>query len=198
MSYENKPVEATVAQLRPRMSSVAVTFKVVEIGDEREVSSRSSGENHRVADAIVGDSTGTVRLPLWDDAIESVKLGDTYTLTNGYTGLFKGTLRLNIGKFGKITAARVSIDKVNTSVDMSAQQHDDTRPPRRDYRGSPNGSGSESGSRSANSRSGTGSGGGRPTSPSSRRSTGSDSWGYSASNRGSRGPPSRNDRGRRY
>jgi replication factor A1 len=133
MSTESEPVEATVAQLKPRMKSVTITFKVVEIGEEREVSSRDSGETHRVVDAVVGDSTGTVQVPLWDDAIETMKPGDTYTLTNGYTGLFRGNLRLNIGKFGKVEKAKTAIDEVNKSVDMSAEEHEDTRPPRRSY-----------------------------------------------------------------
>lgn len=173
MSTESEPVEATVAQLKPRMKSVTITFKVVEIGEEREVSSRDSGETHRVVDAVVGDSTGTVQVPLWDDAIETMKPGDTYTLTNGYTGLFRGNLRLNIGKFGKVEKAKTAIDEVNKSVDMSAEEHEDTRPPRRSYDDSRGGS-----------RGGYSSGGGGGYRGGRREG------GYDSSNHGSRGPSS--------
>jgi replication factor A1 len=134
MSYqEREPIEATVAELKPRMKNVTISFKVVATGEEREVSSRRDGETHRVADATVGDSTGIVQVPLWDSSIDDIEAGNTYTLKNGYTGLFRGNLRLNIGKYGEITDAEEEIDEVNEEVDMSAEEHEDTR--RRSYGG---------------------------------------------------------------
>jgi replication factor A1 len=106
MGYqEREPIEATVAELKPRMKNVTISFKVVAIGEEREVTSRSDGATHRVADATVGDTTGCVQVPLWDSSIDDIKAGTTYTLKNGYTGLFRGNLRLNIGKFGELAEA---------------------------------------------------------------------------------------------
>jgi len=128
MSYEERePIEATVAELTPRMKNVTITFKVVATGEEREVSSRNDGATHRVADATVGDSTGIVQVPLWDSSIDEMEAGTTYTLKNGYTGLFRGNLRLNIGKYGEISEAEEAIEEVNEEVDMSAEEHEDTR-----------------------------------------------------------------------
>jgi replication factor A1 len=128
MSYDDRePIEATVAELRPRMKNVTISFKVMETGEEREVTSRGSGESHRVADAVVGDSTAVVSVPLWDANIEEVKIGNTYTLKNGYTGLFRGNLRLNIGRYGELSEADEAIDEVNMDVDMSAEEHEDNR-----------------------------------------------------------------------
>ncbi len=135
MSYEERePIEATVAELKPRMKNVTITFKVVAIGEEREVSSRNDGATHRVADATVGDSTGVVQVPLWDSSIDELQAGTTYTLKNGYTGLFRGNLRLNIGKYGELAEAEAAIEEVNEEIDMSAEEHEDTRP-RRSYGG---------------------------------------------------------------
>jgi replication factor A1 len=134
MSYqEREPIEATVAELKPRMKNVTITFKVVATGEEREVSSRSDGATHRVADATVGDSTGIVQVPLWDSSIDDIEAGTTYTLKNGYTGLFRGNLRLNIGKYGELAEAEEAIEEVNEEVDMSAEEHEDDR--RRRYGG---------------------------------------------------------------
>ena len=133
MSYDREPIEATVEQLTPRMKNVTITFKVVEIGEEREVSSRRDGATHRVADATVGDTTGTVQVPLWDESIDNMTVGSTYTLTNGYTGLFRGNLRLNIGKYGEVKEAEDAIEEGNMEMDMSAEEHEDTR--RRSYGG---------------------------------------------------------------
>jgi replication factor A1 len=135
MSYEeSEPIEATVAELKPRMKNLTITFKVVEIGEQREVTSRNDGVTHRVADATVGDSTGCVQVPLWDTSIDEIEAGATYTLKNGYTGLFRGNLRLNIGKYGELAKAEEAIEAVNAEVDMSAEEHEDTRP-RRSYGG---------------------------------------------------------------
>jgi hypothetical protein len=128
MGYqEREPIEATVAELKPRMKNVTISFKVVAIGEEREVTSRNDGVTHRVADATVGDSTGCVQVPLWDSSLDEVAAGTTYTLKNGYTGLFRGNLRLNIGKFGELAEAEKAIDEVNEAVDMSAEEHEDDR-----------------------------------------------------------------------
>jgi replication factor A1 len=128
MGYqEREPIEATVAELKPRMKNVTISFKVVAIGEEREVTSRNDGVTHRVADATVGDSTGCVQVPLWDSSLDEVTAGTTYTLKNGYTGLFRGNLRLNIGKFGELAQAEQAIEEVNEEVDMSAEEHEDDR-----------------------------------------------------------------------
>ena len=133
MSYDREPIEASVADLRPRMKSLNITFKVVEKGEAREVTSRRDGETHRVLDAVAGDATGTVILSLWDDMIDTVEQDKTYRLENGYTSLFQGHLRLNIGRYGEIKDAEDSIDEVETDNDLSAAEHE--RPPRRSYGG---------------------------------------------------------------
>ena len=73
MSYEREPVEAQVADLKPRMKNLVITFKVLELGEEREVTSRDDGATHRVLDAIVGDATGTVAVPCWDNTIDMLE-----------------------------------------------------------------------------------------------------------------------------
>ncbi|MFW9935932.1 MAG: single-stranded DNA-binding protein [Candidatus Thorarchaeota archaeon] len=133
MSYDREPVEATVADLRPRMKSLNITFKVVEKGEEREVTSRRDGETHRVLDAVAGDSTGTVVLSLWDDMIDTVDAEKSYRLENGYTSLFQGHLRLNIGRYGELKDAETEVDEIDMDNDLSAAEHE--RPPRRSYGG---------------------------------------------------------------
>lgn len=128
MGYEERePIEATVAELKPRMKNVTVSFKVISIGEEREIEFRKDNSTHRVCDVTVGDSTGIVQVPLWDDAIDGVEEGTTYNLTNGYTGLFRGNLRLNVGRYGKLEQAEDDIEEVNEDLDMSAAEHEDDR-----------------------------------------------------------------------
>ncbi len=125
MGYqEREPIEAQISELKPRMKSVNISFKVVEKGEDREVTSRSDGEQHRVCDTVVGDSTGLVTVPLWDASIDEIVDEKTYRLENGYTTLFQGHLRLNIGRYGTLKEAEEAIEEVNSEVDMSAEEHE--------------------------------------------------------------------------
>ncbi|MFX1565421.1 MAG: single-stranded DNA-binding protein [Promethearchaeota archaeon] len=124
MSYDREPVEATVAELRPYMKSLNITFKVIAKGEEREVQSKKDGETHRVVDATAGDATGVVLLSLWDDNIEAIDVDKTYRLEKGYTSLFQGHLRLNIGRYGEISEAEDAIKEIDTENDLSAAEHE--------------------------------------------------------------------------
>ncbi|MGD2072732.1 MAG: single-stranded DNA-binding protein [Candidatus Thorarchaeota archaeon] len=141
MSYDREPIEATVAELKPRMKNLTIKFKVLEKSEAREVTSRRDQSTHRVADATVGDSSGTVVVPLWDDNIDNIDEETTYLLKNGYTGLFKGNLRLNIGRYGEIAPAEEPIEEVNTEVDMSAEEHERQYRRSRSYGGDRGGGG---------------------------------------------------------
>ena len=118
-----KAVEATIAELKPGMKSVNITFKVMNKSEERSVESRKNGETYRVVDAQVGDSTATILMPIWNETIETIEVDSSYTLTNGYTGLFKGNLRLQLGKFGSIALAEEPIGEVNSEINMSTEDH---------------------------------------------------------------------------
>jgi replication factor A1 len=138
MGYqEREPIEAVISELKPRMKSVNISFKVVAKGEVRDVTSRRDGENHRVCDTVVGDSSGKVTMPLWDAAIDEIEDEKTYRLENGYTTLFQGHLRLNIGRYGTLKPAEEEISEINDEVDMSEEEHE--RRPRygggRDRRG---------------------------------------------------------------
>jgi replication factor A1 len=128
-----QPVQATVSELKPRMRGLTVTFKVVSITEPHEVTSRDDGATHRVADAKVGDSTGTVIIPLWDDAVERFKVGSVYKLENGYTKLFMNNIRLNVGRDGIVNPSSDEITEVNMEHDVSSVVYPQS--PRRRYRG---------------------------------------------------------------
>ena len=51
---------------------------------------------------MLKDETGQIKLSLWDDQIDMVKQGSKVRITNGYTNSFRGELRLNVGRYGKL------------------------------------------------------------------------------------------------
>lgn len=107
-----------IEELGPRNREIEVTFKVVSIGEEREVVSRRDGSSHKFVEAIVGDETATVIMTLWDNDVGTLEEGKAYKLENGYTSLFRGALRLNSGKYGKIEQVDEDIE-VNSDNNIS-------------------------------------------------------------------------------
>jgi len=133
--FENKktPVEAKVGDLTPQSKAVNVTAKVVSKTEIREIPMGRDGSPHKVSDALIGDETGVVYLTLWDDNIEKVNDGDTVRVENGYVTLFKGNIRLNIGKYGKLEPAQTPLaTEVNTENNVSSKAYEQERRP---YRG---------------------------------------------------------------
>ncbi|NIO36546.1 single-stranded DNA-binding protein, partial [Candidatus Bathyarchaeota archaeon] len=87
---------------------------------------------HRVADALVGDETGCVVLTLWDDNIDKIKDEATLRVTNGYINLFRGNMRLNIGRYGSFDVLDESpITEVNTENNLSDKRYEQERRYRR-------------------------------------------------------------------
>lgn len=123
---KRKYIKAKIAELEPGMRHVNITFKVMKTNDEKSIKSRKNGETLRVQHTVVGDSTGTIKMPFWNEIIDSIEGGATYALTNGYAGLSKGNLRLHVGKFGSIASADEPIKEVNTELDMSAKDYSDS------------------------------------------------------------------------
>ncbi len=90
-----------IRDLRDGMRRVDAEGEIAEISDARTVNLRTGGEA-KVADCTLKDASGQIRLSLWDDQIDQVKQGSKVRITNGYTNSFRGELRLNVGKFGRL------------------------------------------------------------------------------------------------
>ena len=56
----------------------------------------------RVANAVLQDSSGSIKISLWNDDADKFKSGDKVKIDNGYASEFNGVLQLSAGKFGKI------------------------------------------------------------------------------------------------
>jgi len=112
-----------VGSLKPGLRNLNLTVKIVNIGASRTILSRRGGREHLVAEALVGDETGSIILTLWDDQIKKFKANDIVKIEDGYTTIFKGSLRLNTGKAGKIEKIENKIDEVNTRNNLSEKAY---------------------------------------------------------------------------
>jgi len=129
-SRSREPVDAKVGELTPASRAVNVTAKVVSKSEIRNVATGRDGAPHRVCDALVGDETGCVYLTLWDDNIEKVSEENTVNIKNGYVNLFRGNIRLNIGRYGTIEISEEPLEvEVNTENNVSSKTFEQQRRP---------------------------------------------------------------------
>ena len=90
----------TIKDLKPREGNVDLVVDVVSIGDVREF--EKFGKPGKVASATVKDETGEVKLTLWNEQIDQIKVGNKVHITNGYVNEYQGEIQLTTGKFGKM------------------------------------------------------------------------------------------------
>ncbi|MEM3703432.1 MAG: hypothetical protein QXX79_03300 [Candidatus Bathyarchaeia archaeon] len=129
-SGSRKPVDVKVGELTLASRAVNVRAKVVSKSDVRNIASGRDGAPHKVCDALIGDETGCIYLTLWDDNIGKVKEGETISIGNGYVTLFKGSMRLNIGRYGTLEVAKEALKcEVNTQNNLSTRLYEQQRRP---------------------------------------------------------------------
>jgi replication factor A1 len=90
-----------IRDLRDGMRRVDAEGEISEISEPRTVNLRT-GDQAKVADCMLRDESGQIKLSLWDDQIDQVRQGSKVRVTNGYTNSFRGELRLNVGKYGRL------------------------------------------------------------------------------------------------
>lgn len=99
-------IRMKIADLKGEQSRVDVEGEVIEKGDVRTVNLRAGGTS-TVADATIRDDSGTIKLSLWGEQINSVDVGDKIKIENGYTKAFRGEVQLNIGRYGKLSKSEM-------------------------------------------------------------------------------------------
>lgn len=130
MSEEEKSQSEELAKITDLTTSsreINIVIKVVSKSEVRNVTGRDYSV-HRVADALVGDETGCLYLTLWDDNIDKIPDEATIRVTNGYINLFRGNMRLNIGRYGSFELLEESpITEVNTENNLSDKEYERER-----------------------------------------------------------------------
>ena len=91
-----------ISELRPGMKGVSLIGKIQEVSVPRDVVTRFGGMS-RVADAVLADESGIVKMSLWNEQIDQVKAGDSIQIENGYVTSFRGEKQLNVGRYGKLS-----------------------------------------------------------------------------------------------
>lgn len=89
-----------IKDLKPNSSVDALTAEVVSVEEPREFTNfRGSG---RVANAVLKDKSGEVKLTLWNEQVDQVSTGAKVVVENGWCKEYRGELQVSTGKFGTI------------------------------------------------------------------------------------------------
>lgn len=91
-----------IRDLRTGMKQVNLKAEVLEIARPILVFTRF-GNYASVANALITDETGTIKLCLWNEQIKSISVGDTVQIENARVSTFRGERQLRIGKNGMLS-----------------------------------------------------------------------------------------------
>lgn len=111
-----------IANLTMSSRGVNVVAKAVSKSAERSVTSQWDQSEHRICEATVADESGAITLVLWDDNVDKVNEGDVIEVQNGYVKVFKGSMQLNVGRYGTLAASDAVIESVNTENNLSQKE----------------------------------------------------------------------------
>lgn len=89
-----------ISELRMGQDKVDIEADVTELSERRNFN--KFGRDISVVTATLKDSSGTVKMSLWNQDIDKVSVGDKIRVTNGFVKEFQGEKQLTAGKFGKI------------------------------------------------------------------------------------------------
>ena len=93
-----------LSELKPKQGQVEITGEITEIGETREFS--KFGKAGRVATAMIQDSSGKMKLTLWNEQIDQVKVGDSVKISDGYVGEWQGEKQLSTGRNGTLEVVK--------------------------------------------------------------------------------------------
>ena len=90
-----------VSELASASRRVDIKLRIISVEEARDV--RTSRGSARVATALAGDETGTIKLSLWNDDIDKAFEDAVIQITNGYVKTFQGEKQLSSGIYGELT-----------------------------------------------------------------------------------------------
>ncbi|GFO96466.1 replication factor A [groundwater metagenome] len=111
VSVDLKPLK--ISEVKNGMNAINITGKIIDMGTVRTFQ-RKDGTPGKVRNMTIGDTTGKIRLTLWDgkaDALE-FKAGDVVELMNAYAreNSFSNQVEMQIGSGGSMVKSSAAVD----------------------------------------------------------------------------------------
>jgi hypothetical protein len=99
---KNKVEQSRIGDLKSGMKRINLKARIIEIPKPRTVITRLGG-TAKVTNTSIKDKTGIIHLPLWNQQIHTVTVGDTIQVENARVVTFRGKQQLRIGRGGQIS-----------------------------------------------------------------------------------------------
>ncbi len=105
MAMKNRKVPRTghvhIKDLKAGMKGVSLRARVTEISSPKLVLTRLN-EYVLFANATLSDRNSTIKVPLWNERIQSISINDKVQIDNARVTVFRGEKQLRIGRYGKL------------------------------------------------------------------------------------------------
>jgi len=111
-----------IKDLQPKMGKIELVVTVKEISEPREF--EKFGKAGKVANAMVGDETGTIKMSLWNEQIDQIKVGDKLMVKNGYVSEWQGEMQLGTGKFGSLEVVEKALSEEKAKEEVLQKEED--------------------------------------------------------------------------
>jgi replication factor A1 len=89
-----------ISELNIGQGNVEVEGTIKEIDEPKTFN--KFGKDLSVANAMLEDDSGSIKLTLWNDDVTRFKNNDKLKVVNGYVNEFQGEKQLTSGKFGSL------------------------------------------------------------------------------------------------
>ncbi len=91
-----------IGDLKSGMNRIGLKARILEISRPRNVVTRF-GDFATVTNASIADETGVIQLPLWNQQIDIVSVGDIIQVENARVVTFRGERQLRVGRGGQLS-----------------------------------------------------------------------------------------------
>ncbi|HLC51767.1 MAG TPA: hypothetical protein VJI98_00815 [Candidatus Nanoarchaeia archaeon] len=102
-----------IKDIKANQGNIDLVLDVVEKEEPRTF--EKFGKQGRVCNAKVKDSSGMIKLTLWNEDADKINVGDKIHLENGWCSEYKDEKQLSTGKFGKIEVVSAAQKEVLTN-----------------------------------------------------------------------------------
>lgn len=99
-----------IKDLQANQGKVDLVVEIVEKQEPRTF--EKFGKTGTVCNVKVKDASGEVKMTLWNEDVNKVKLGDKIHLENGWCSEYQGEKQVSTGKFGKLEVLEKSSDEI--------------------------------------------------------------------------------------
>jgi replication factor A1 len=100
-------------------------LRVASVKLIRERKRYDGGNMNRVAECIVGDQHGCVKLMAFDEQLDTVKEGQIITIRNAHANVVKEHLRLEVDRWAKVEPSKEHVSReVNLAKNASEIEYE--------------------------------------------------------------------------